>query len=264
LSTKNARTQVSKGFKIERRYFSVYDDNLIRDPYGRYVTLVGSLIQIVIKVSTLKKRHHLVLIDECPSAMEPLPEQHSDEGDDAELGYGLQWYQHQRIRQNRLEIYTTILYPGEHIYTHYARTTNTGMFHVPPARVEEMYNNHYGMSSKDMIIVRGASEDLSSYVPEEDQPSLSRKSSVSKARIPSRTGSSLEPVASPRKLVSHSPRSGNTTPRVVANLSGGVLDDVITLDSPKKTDSKKNKKGKAEAKTTSLSFDDDGFQNISF
>jgi len=174
-SSKDGRNQISKGFKLERRYFPVNDDvDLIRDSYGRYVTTVGSLIQIVLKVSTFKKRHHLVLIDECPSAMEPLPEEHTEDGDDTELGYGLQWYQHQSIRQNHLEIYSTILYPGEHIYTYYARTTNTGMFHVPSARVEEMYNRHYGMSSKDMLVVRGVNEDIYSIVAEDDQLRLSK------------------------------------------------------------------------------------------
>jgi len=253
------------------------DVDLIRDSYGRYVTKVGSLIQIVLKVSTFKKRHHLVLIDECPSAMEPLPEEHTEDGDDTELGYGLQWYQHQSIRQNHLEIYSTILYPGEHIYTYYARTTNTGTFHVPSARVEEMYNRHYGMSSKDMLVVRGVNEDIYSIVAEDDISSTSRKtSSASKFTKKGTLSSPRKPLHSPRsvtkyprkasvsparesssspKQVEASPRSGS---QVHDTLSNSLGDDVIQLDKLK-SDSKKLK--------NTLTFEDDdanGFDNIAF
>ena len=50
------------------------------------------------------------------------------------------WYEHQNMRDDRAEAFTSLLWDGVYQYTYIARATTPGVFVRPPAHAEEMYN----------------------------------------------------------------------------------------------------------------------------
>ena len=64
------------------------------------------------------------------------------------------WYEHQNLRDERVEAFASLLWEGVHTYTYVARATNFGTFIVPPAKAEEMYSPEvFGRSASDVVIV---------------------------------------------------------------------------------------------------------------
>ena len=64
------------------------------------------------------------------------------------------WFEHQNMRDERTEAFTTLLWGGVHEYTYYARATTPGEFVVPPAKAEEMYSPEtFGRSASDRVFV---------------------------------------------------------------------------------------------------------------
>ncbi|MDP9349740.1 MAG: hypothetical protein M3P24_11465, partial [Gemmatimonadota bacterium] len=50
------------------------------------------------------------------------------------------WYEHQNLRDDRAEAFTSLLPAGTYTYSYVARATTPGIFIVPPPRAEEMYH----------------------------------------------------------------------------------------------------------------------------
>ncbi len=64
------------------------------------------------------------------------------------------WYEHQNMRDERVEAFTTLLWDGVYEYTYETRATMPGTFIVPPAKAEEMYSPEvFGRSASDIVIV---------------------------------------------------------------------------------------------------------------
>ena len=64
------------------------------------------------------------------------------------------WYEHQNLRDERAEAFTSLLWDGVYQYSYIARATTPGRFVVPPAKAEEMYAPEvFGRSGSDVVIV---------------------------------------------------------------------------------------------------------------
>jgi alpha-2-macroglobulin len=64
------------------------------------------------------------------------------------------WYQHQNMRDERVEAFTSLLWEGVHDYVYYARATTPGTFVVPPPKAEEMYHPEtFGRGASDRVVV---------------------------------------------------------------------------------------------------------------
>ena len=64
------------------------------------------------------------------------------------------WYDHQNMRDDRVEAFAGYLWAGTHEYSYVARATTPGTFVVPPARAEEIYAPEvFGRSSSDLVII---------------------------------------------------------------------------------------------------------------
>jgi uncharacterized protein YfaS (alpha-2-macroglobulin family) len=50
------------------------------------------------------------------------------------------WFEHQNLRDERVEAFTSLLWEGVHTYTYVALATTPGVFVVPPPKAEEMYH----------------------------------------------------------------------------------------------------------------------------
>ena len=78
--------------------------------------------------------------------------------DSSEYRYGWwwwgTWYEHQNMRDERAEAFTSLLWDGVYEYTYIARATTPGTFVVTPAKAEEMYSPEvFGRSASDWVVV---------------------------------------------------------------------------------------------------------------
>jgi uncharacterized protein YfaS (alpha-2-macroglobulin family) len=68
--------------------------------------------------------------------------------------YGSTWFDHENIRDDRVEAFSAYLYGGTYDYTYVARATTLGEFVVPPARAEEIYAPEvFGRSTSDRVVI---------------------------------------------------------------------------------------------------------------
>jgi alpha-2-macroglobulin len=66
------------------------------------------------------------------------------------------WYQFQQLRDDRGEVYASLLPAGSYSYTYVARATTPGQFVVPPPRAAEMYSPEtFGRGGSDRVVVVG-------------------------------------------------------------------------------------------------------------
>jgi uncharacterized protein YfaS (alpha-2-macroglobulin family) len=64
------------------------------------------------------------------------------------------WYEHQNLRDERAEAFTSLLWEGEYDYTYTARATTPGTFVVPPPKAKEIYAHEtFGRGAGDRLIV---------------------------------------------------------------------------------------------------------------
>jgi uncharacterized protein YfaS (alpha-2-macroglobulin family) len=62
------------------------------------------------------------------------------------------WFDHQNLRNERSEAFTTLLWGGVYNYSYVVRATTPGQFVVPPAKAEEMYHPEtFGRSKSDRV-----------------------------------------------------------------------------------------------------------------
>jgi hypothetical protein len=118
---------------------------------------------------TPARRYHVALVDPLPAGLEPInPElavsetPPADTGADDGSGTGggrywwwwRPWYEHENLRDERVEAFTSLLYDGVFTYTYVARATTPGEYIVPPTTAEEMYHPEtFGRGATERVIV---------------------------------------------------------------------------------------------------------------
>jgi uncharacterized protein YfaS (alpha-2-macroglobulin family) len=64
------------------------------------------------------------------------------------------WYDHQNLRDDRVEAFTTLLAEGVYSYAYVTLATTPGRFVVPPPRAEEMYHPEtFGRGASARLVV---------------------------------------------------------------------------------------------------------------
>ncbi|HEV2763047.1 MAG TPA: hypothetical protein VGV38_08635, partial [Pyrinomonadaceae bacterium] len=146
------------GFRVERAYEAVDDPaDVKRDADGTWRVRAGSRVRVRVRLVNPERRYHVALVDPLPAGLEALnpalaTTERLPEGSAESSVYGGgggvltyywvrrgPWYEHQNLRDERAEAFTTLLWEGEHEYVYFARATTPGLFAVPPAKAEEMY-----------------------------------------------------------------------------------------------------------------------------
>lgn len=153
------------GFVVRRRYEAVDNPaDVTRDTDGVWHIKAGARVRVRIDMVTENRRYHVALVDPLPAGLEivnpalavsgsiPQDPQNSD------YRYGWwwwgTWYEHQNLRDERAEAFTSLLWDGVYDYTYIARATTPGTFVVPPAKAEEMYSPEvFGRSGSDWVVV---------------------------------------------------------------------------------------------------------------
>src|SRR5262249_10793165 len=104
---------------------------------------------------------HVALVDPLPAGLEPMnaalavtgevPERPEEP---SERFWNRPWYEHQNLRDERVEAFATLLWEGAYSYTYFARATTPGSFVVPPPKAEEMYHPEtFGRGAGDRLVV---------------------------------------------------------------------------------------------------------------
>lgn len=153
------------GFVVQRIYEGVDDaDDVYQDAQGVWHIKVGARVRVRLQMVADNRRYHVALVDPLPAGLEivnpalavsgSVP--HDPNSSDFRYGWWWwgTWYEHQNMRDERAEAFTSLLWDGVYNYTYVARATTPGTFVVPPAKAEEMYSPEvFGRSASDLVIV---------------------------------------------------------------------------------------------------------------
>ena len=153
------------GFVVQRVYEAVDDpEDVTQDEDGIWHIKAGAQVRVRLTMVADNRRYHVALVDPLPAGLEivnpALAVSASIPQDPASPDYRYgwwwwyPWYEHQNMRDERAEAFTSLLWDGVYEYTYIARATTPGTFVVPPAKAEEMYSPEvFGRSGSDWVIV---------------------------------------------------------------------------------------------------------------
>ena len=153
------------GFAVERVYEPVDDPkDVTRAKDGTWKIRAGAQVRVRLTMAAEARRYHVALVDPLPAGLEPMnpalavtgaiPQDPKARGNDDWWWWTRTWYEHQNMRDERVEAFASLLWEGVHEYTYVARATTPGRFVVPPTRAEEMYfPETFGRSSSDRVVV---------------------------------------------------------------------------------------------------------------
>lgn len=151
------------GFIVQRTYEAVDDPNDVwLDEDDQWHVKAGTRVRVKLNMIADNRRYHVALVDSLPAGLEiinpnlavseSLPESPSEEG--TFFFWWNRWYQHQNMRDSRVEVFTSLLWDGVYEYSYIARATMPGTFIVPPTKAEEMYSPEvFGRGQSDILIV---------------------------------------------------------------------------------------------------------------
>ena len=156
------------GFTVERIYEAVDDpEDVKRDEDGVWHIRAGARVRVKLTMAAPSRRVHVALVDPLPAGLEILNPELAvtaelpldpirSQGKRRWLG---SWYQHQNLRDERAEAFTSYLWAGVYEYSYMTRATTPGAFVAPPAKAEEMYAPEtFGRTGTDWVVVEEPEE----------------------------------------------------------------------------------------------------------
>ena len=154
---------LNRGFVVQRTYEGVDDpDDVWQDDDGRWHIRLGARVRVRLTLVADNRRYHVALVDPLPAGLEAInpslavSQSVPQDPDAAELPWWWwgSWYDHQNMRDERVEAFSSLLWEGVYTYDYVARATTPGTFVTPPTKAEEMYSpDVFGRSSSDLVIV---------------------------------------------------------------------------------------------------------------
>ena len=151
------------GFSVSRVYEAIDNPSDVkRDADGTWVVKAGAKVRVKVTMVATTRRYHVALIDPMPAGFEALnPELRGTEAAlPAPMNRGAfnrywswwHWYEHQNLRDERAEAFSSSLWEGAYEYSYICRATTPGSFIAPPAKAEEMYAPEtFGRSASDKV-----------------------------------------------------------------------------------------------------------------
>jgi hypothetical protein len=157
---------LDRGFVVQRTYEAVDNpDDVTRDADGTWHIKPGAGVRVRLTMVADSQRTHVALVDPMPAGFEPLNPMLAATGPipvDDEVGNGStywwwHWFEHQNLRDDRAEAFTSLLSAGTYEYTYVVRATTPGTFIVPPTKAEEIYAPEtFGRSASDLVVVESS------------------------------------------------------------------------------------------------------------
>jgi uncharacterized protein YfaS (alpha-2-macroglobulin family) len=151
------------GFTVQRVYEAVDDPEDVRlDEDGTWRIRAGARVRVRLTLVANNRRYHVALVDPLPAGLEAInpalavSEEVPADPNERQPGWWWwwPWYEHQNLRDERAEAFTSLLWEGVYTYSYVARATTPGEFVVPPAKAEEMYTPEvFGRTGTDRVVV---------------------------------------------------------------------------------------------------------------
>jgi uncharacterized protein YfaS (alpha-2-macroglobulin family) len=154
------------GFTVTRVYEAIDDPNDVRrQEDGTWRIKAGAQVRVRLTMVATARRYHVALVDPLPAGFETLNPELAITGripqdpNDQTQGnwrrfWWRQWFEHQNMRDERVEAFTSLLWEGVYNYSYVARATTPGVFVVPPSKAEEMYHPEtFGRGATDRVVV---------------------------------------------------------------------------------------------------------------
>ena len=154
------------GFVVERTYEGADDaKDVTRAADGTWHIKAGARVRVKLKMMNENRRYHVALVDPLPAGLEPMnpalavtgpiPQDPNEQKARGRYWWWQStWYEHQNMRDERVEAFASLLWEGVHEYSYVARATTPGTFIVPPTKAEEMYMPEtFGRGGSDKVIV---------------------------------------------------------------------------------------------------------------
>ena len=154
---------LDRGFVVQRSYEAVDDPGDVwLDDDGVWHVLAGAQVRVNVTMVNDSRRTNMALVDPMPAGFESLNpalavtgEIDARRGGAADSWWWWTWYEHQNLRDDRAEAFSSYLWAGTHEYSYVVRATTPGTFVVPPAKAEEIYAPEvFGRSHTDTVIVQ--------------------------------------------------------------------------------------------------------------
>lgn len=174
---------LDRGFVVQRTYTAVDDpDDVAQDADGTWRIRAGARVRVELTMVNDSRRTNMALIDPLPAGFEaenpalattaPAPPSEdfgfeddfgADFGNDFDSAVSFDigrswwwgsWYDHENLRDDRVEAFSAYLWAGTHQYDYIARATTPGTFVVPPTRAEEIYSPEvFGRAGSEIVVV---------------------------------------------------------------------------------------------------------------
>uniref|UniRef100_A0A7S4FM98 Alpha-2-macroglobulin domain-containing protein n=1 Tax=Eutreptiella gymnastica TaxID=73025 RepID=A0A7S4FM98_9EUGL len=132
------------GFIVQRTYKALQDPEDVQTTAQGYKLKSGRLIEVTLTLETRMVRHRVALVDKLPACLEPLnpalagtPELGGTPPAAGRCCYW-RWYDHDNLRDERVEAFAGRVWEGAHTYSYVAQVTGLGEFIAPPATAEEV------------------------------------------------------------------------------------------------------------------------------
>ena len=135
-----------------------------RDADGTWHIKAGAKVRVRLTMVAPTRRYHVALVDPLPAGLEALnpalavtgslPEDQKAQPANFGWWWLRPWFEHQNLRDDRVEAFTSLLWDGVYNYSYVARATTPGTFVVPPPKAEEMYHPEtFGRGASDRVVV---------------------------------------------------------------------------------------------------------------
>jgi uncharacterized protein YfaS (alpha-2-macroglobulin family) len=156
------------GFTVTRTFEAIDDPSDVRrNEDGSWRIKAGAQVRVRLSMVAPTRRYHVALVDPLAAGLEAMnPELATtgfvppDQNDQNAMAPGSwwrrwwRWYEHQNMRDERVEAFSSLVWEGVHNYSYVARATTPGVFVVPPAKAEEMYHPEtFGRSGSDRVVI---------------------------------------------------------------------------------------------------------------
>jgi uncharacterized protein YfaS (alpha-2-macroglobulin family) len=154
------------GFTVTRIYEAIDNPNDVRrQEDGSWRIKAGAQVRVRLTMVATARRYHVALVDPLPAGLETLNPELAITGNiprdpnqqppgDLRPFWWRQWFEHQNLRDERVEAFTSLLWEGVYNYSYVARATTPGVFIVPPTKAEEMYHPEtFGRGASDRVVI---------------------------------------------------------------------------------------------------------------
>lgn len=159
---------LDRGFVVSRTYEGVdAKSDVTRDANGTWRIKAGAKVRVKLTMVAESERTHVALVDPLPAGMEslnsslavtqPVVDQINgplEQEQFARSWWWGNWFEHEQLRDDRVEAFATYVSAGVYDYSYIARATTPGSFVVPPTRAEEMYAPEtFGRTATDRVVI---------------------------------------------------------------------------------------------------------------